>query len=518
MKKHVKALITIVVVLVLALQTPTCLASSIGTQTQAKEIQSVVESYLSRYAHVVYEFGADDFSEGTIGELHASEVPEIKALNPAGISYSSAKRNSEFMQIKAEYFKNFRLKNDIYRENCWYEYTYHEMKIEGNTAKVSVSEYAHFNYVGDPIESVLESVFNIWLVNSGRTWIIAEVTEEHWFDATYGEMDLVEAKCALDELLQIDNTIAVERVEEPEVDLLATNYRIYYDKINASSYAMTYSTSSGSSTSFYNQNFSDWTSDGDCQNFASQCVWAGFYGNNTTSAIDAHGVPMDKEGTNVWYGSSYMWGETPSWRGCNNFRTYITNSKTGTDIGVYGNIYDIEANAGVTDVSYLSLQGAVIQVDGYSDNGQLTSYNHSVVVDAATGLSRNEIYCCGHTNMAKHVKLSEINSSCAAKLIIPHYFRSELPTGNILKGRYLNPISQGTTTSVKCFTDNIQYKMTIQIHAPSGSYVSTSDYSCDELVFSHTFSEKGLYRVTAYAKPNSDNDTAAVYQFYVRTY
>lgn len=515
--KKAKSIAIFVLAIVLVFQMPVCLASGLKAETQEKEIKNVVESYLSRYADVVYEFGTDDFSKGTITSYFVGENSELSRLETENALFKAAKQNSDFLNLKSEYFKKFRIKNRIFRENCRYKYEYHDITLNEDVATVRVSEYAYFNYVNDPIESVLESVFNISLSRIGEDWTIVEVIEESWFDATYSELDITEAKHALDELAQVDLFASSVGIIEPEVDLAATNYRIYYDKINASAYAMTYSTSSGSSTSFYNQNFSDWTSYGDCQNFASQCVWAGFYGNNTTSAIDAHGVPMDKEGSNIWYGSSSMWGETPSWRGCDNFRTYITNSKNDSDIGIYGNIYDIAANSGVTGVSYLSLQGSVIQVDGYL-NQQLTPYNHSVVVDTATGLSRNEIYCCGHTNMAKHVKLSEINSSCAAKLIIPSYFRSESSTGNMLKGRYMNPIAKGTTTTVKCFTDNVQYKMTIQIHAPSGSYVSTSDYSCDELVFSHTFSEKGLYRITTYAKPNSENDTAAVYQFYVRVY
>lgn len=143
-----------------------------------------------------------------------------------------------------------------------------------------------------------------------------------------------------------------------------------------------------------------------------------------------------------WYGSSTQWNETSTWRGCDMFRTYVLTSSENDDVGLYGDVYDISANSNVTGVNYTSLVGAVIQVEGRL-NGVLTPYNHSVVVDAATSLNRNDIYCCAHNQIIKHNKLSEISLG-SAKLIIPKYFRVEESTSNMLKGTLMPPQAQNT--------------------------------------------------------------------------
>lgn len=520
MKKVIR--FVVILLAVLTIQIPHCFAIDIELQSQETQIKSAVEEYLSRYANVVYAFGDDDLRAGTGAETYFETACSNDEI---GIALTSeANRFAEYIEIKAAYFKRYRQEHDIIRENSRYEYDYHSISVDDSIATVIVSEYAFFNYAGDPINSVLESVFTITLYKINDNWVISNISEESWFDAAFSDMDISEIKIAVESLEQTNAVEATEVSiisEEPEIEVTSADQKIYYNKNNASAYAMTYTTSKSnvSPTSFYNSNFSDWTSYGDCQNFASQCVWAGFYGNNDSTAIYNHATPMDTVGSNgnlTWYGSSVQWNETSTWRGCDMFRNYITASSLDDEIGLYGEIYDIAANSGVSSVSYSALIGAVIQVDGYL-NGELAHYNHSVVVDAATGLSRDEIYCCAHTGMAKHVKLSEISQS-VAKLIIPKYFRIEDSTANIIRGTLMNPIAQNSTATIASYTTGKQYKMTMRIFAPSGTYTSLTEYNCTRISKSYTFSEVGLYRIITYAKINSEDDVASSNQFYIRVY
>lgn len=506
---------------------PVCYATDVRVQTQEGQIKAAVEEYLSRYANVVYSFEDDDLRIGTVAGVDDETVCSNGRTDEAEVTFAAkASKFAEYANIKADYFKRYHQEHGIIRENCRYEYDYHQISVDNSIATVRVSEFAYFNYEDDPIDSVLESVFNLTLSKKSGNWLISDVFEENWFDAEFSAMDIQEIKTAvalLDRTEELQTAEELSTPDDPEIEITSTsaNQRIYYNKANASAYAMTYTTSnsSASATSFYNSNFSDWTSYGDCQNFASQCVWAGFYGNNDSTAIYSYAVPMDTVGgsdTLTWYGSSVQWNETSTWRGCDMFRNYVIASSSDSGVGLYGDVYDISANSGISGVSYSTLVGAVIQVDGYV-NGQSAAYNHSVVVDSATGLSRDEIYCCAHTSMAKHVKLSDLSQS-KAKLIIPRYFRTENSTANLIRGTLMNPVQQGSSATISSYTMDTQYKMTMRIFTPSGTSVYQTVYNSAEINYLYTFSEKGLYRIVTYAKVNSENDTASSHQFYIRVY
>ena len=120
---------------------------------------------------------------------------------------------------------------------------------------------------------------------------------------------------------------------------LAGNTTWYnYNATNATAYAYTYvSQMFGKSNwsdfdkdakeagrSYYNQNFYDWGQDNtDCQNFASQCIWAGFNGSNAVNQIynastREYSPIMDNAGSYKWKGATRNHQvNSASWSCCN---------------------------------------------------------------------------------------------------------------------------------------------------------------------------------------------------------
>ena len=169
------------------------------------------------------------------------------------------------------------------------------------------------------------------------------------------------------------------------------------------SYAITYSSNS-SGTSSYNPLFANYASSGgDCQNFASQCIWYGLGGTNDYSHIHGKSKPMVTGGNHQWYQSdisgdcSQQW----SWTSCTAFGTYIQNS-SGKE-GPNGTIYD-----GIKDARV----GDLIQ---FSKNNN-SSYDHVyVVVVAANGTqgsrTPSQLIVCAHTTNRLSCSLAEVYTS-----------------------------------------------------------------------------------------------------------
>lgn len=165
----------------------------------------------------------------------------------------------------------------------------------------------------------------------------------------------------------------------------------------SASYAYTYG-GSNRHPRFYD--FSN--SGGDCQNFASQCIWAGLRGQN--SSIATCGLPMIDEMTADL--SDRAWYVTPtgahsnSWTVVSSFYNYVNNGGSYI-LGLCGTIY--------SGVAYAE-PGDVIQI---RDN---SGYYHSYVVTRVTGEAgsrdRTDIYISSHTTDRLDEQLGVASSNC----------------------------------------------------------------------------------------------------------
>lgn len=169
---------------------------------------------------------------------------------------------------------------------------------------------------------------------------------------------------------------------------------ITYNRTTASNYALLYSADDGtSSNKSYNSNFLDFTSSSsDCQNFASQSVWAGFGGKNDQTSINNHAIPMMYD----WYADKKSY--VTNWTYIPNFTSLVTNNYNTDGYGVRA----YETTIGNTMAGDLVIDpagGHIMVID------KITDSNSNGITDW------NEIYICGHTNNRRDHNLKALYGS-----------------------------------------------------------------------------------------------------------
>lgn len=149
----------------------------------------------------------------------------------------------------------------------------------------------------------------------------------------------------------------------------------------------------------------------DCQNYASQCVWAGLGGFSTSSMINSASRPMVN--ANLTSDSSRQWyitignGYSGTWTVVGTFAEHVANGSP-LKLGLFGSKYSGVANARVGDV---------IQIRDIDK----TSYYHSYVVVRVTGTEGSrkygDIFVCSHTTDRAETALSLLSYESAFRTI-----------------------------------------------------------------------------------------------------
>lgn len=161
---------------------------------------------------------------------------------------------------------------------------------------------------------------------------------------------------------------------------------------------------------------------GDCMNFTSQAIYAGFSGSNNLTSVNAGTAPQDTVGIAAgqpnaaqtkWYAkpASTYW----AWTSCGYFRDYIDYSVTDTETRLRAVKKTITASSDFSEVGTANLIGSIIHVNGNKPLG------HAVIVNNATGTARNQIYFTAHSPNAKNLNLAEEYSGQMVS-IRPTYF------------------------------------------------------------------------------------------------
>lgn len=183
------------------------------------------------------------------------------------------------------------------------------------------------------------------------------------------------------------------------IEPLAASFSYYAS--NGASYAQRFAPSTAPRWFYY-------VIGGDCTNFVSQCVWAGYggyvSGNDTASKNNiANKVRMVP---NVWHGRTG--GGMPNWESVSSFWTYAVSSKTKGPVATGYNNGGRYTGINSADVR----AGNVLQVR----NGSSGSYGHSVYVSQkGTVFSPQSgwdvIYVCQHTSDWKNRSASNLIAS-----------------------------------------------------------------------------------------------------------
>lgn len=284
---------------------------------------------------------------------------------------------------------------DVARKNSVPELKFSNYNKVGNVVHVEVSEWLPFAYCEKTLKeqpseytSGEENTYAFDLEKCGNEWKILAVDFKDIFYDHLKKPDV-----SIDSFVQgcLDGGSVYIAEAERRNDLLAAS--VPSTRLNAAlvkEYAIKYGGTKRNSL------FPKYG--GDCQNFASQCIWYGLGGINSKQAIEGGYAPMIASGDRRWCnmgGSKY----SGTWTVVGTFANYV-NSGGSNKLGLYGNIYDGASYAEVGDI---------IQIYGDGE------YYHSYVVVKTTApygsRTAESIYVCSHTTDLQEILLSERTGS-----------------------------------------------------------------------------------------------------------
>ena len=464
-------------------------------------------------------------SNGRYQTLHGERVPVAELCENI--------RNFEDM---ATYYRYTRSAQNIQRYNFTLATTVLNTEVGDDCATVELYAHITFQYEEGGETAECGDRYQVTFGKVGGTWCIVDIVSEEMIaygmtqdsfnlDAAIAEFDRLQEQGPVVQMVEPENQ--TDGAAEPAALNDAVNTYRYYNRDNATAYAYTYTTdsytgSSGNNTNFTNDNFS-YYSDGNCQNFASQCIWAGLGGSDTSDDIDSLKFPMDTSGNNQWYCNG-QWQANVYWTNTQWFYDYVSESskeKVGTRMSA--STYILPAGQSFAGISNATtrLSGAVLHVYGNE-----TDYGHAIVVTGITGTGFGNITFCGNSPMRKAAKLSDYSqfTSHAIRVIIPYaMIRSRVcsssghtyassSTGTscyctrcgdcklTITGSLLRPLRVGSTKTITGTANVKCFRIAIGITKPSGStswreFTNTSSGSV-----SYTFSERGLYTVVVAAR------------------
>lgn len=517
-----------------------CPLASAATPEET-EISDIVQKYLEANASAKYELKSINLVKGTISEFSEAEISKIteKAL-PASKSKNSdvnAVLNVDsdigtYLNEKAEYIRYTRTQENLNITNFSTTYGKPEVSISGDTANVKIFETIGMRYDGLDEDSAISTNYSIDLIKTNDGWKIISLDSNDSFDKVRKQsFNLNEAIEQYNETVSQPNVITERTLgNSAKFDAIAkaNGAKIYfYNRNNAVCYSNHYTTSTGTNTqSYYNGNFIS-TYPRDCTNFASQCIYAGFCGNDM-APLNRSNIPMDTHGSETWFSDGV--GSTISWRKATEFRDYmgsynlnVTSPTTPTTNNIVSTLYETgPASAGI----YLyeeRLPGSVILLRSPTEEG----YAHAVVVGKVTGSKTSEIFVSAHT---ADVKLQPLSQQVDAfgnlpfTIVVPEKYYAYT---NISPVRvaciWVNNVPSGSNVTFKghaeCLSGNTCWRMAIKVVAPSGAITwGTHVYNSNSLSQAFTVSEKGLYKITIYAKENSNSTVTYENTMALRTY
>lgn len=299
--------------------------------------------------------------------------------------------------------------------DCRTDLTFDSIKIVDDTASVSVYEwFTYYEYTPNDgiaeFESGRGKDYTIELQKTGNVWTITSIDFYDLSTDTLRDFDI-----SIDEFVRGEYEAATTCTPDNSVttfgmDLVETaaaNGRTI-TSFNANAfktYALDYD------GSMRNPYFYDCSSlGGDCQNFASQCVWAGLGGSNynlSNAQFPMINSTLAGNSGREWY--IYPNGaHSASWTSCYYFRNYLS-AGSSSQIGLYGSIGSNTAAAQVGDILHIR-----------DSNGD---YSHALVVvgihpDATPGAATiNQIYVSAHTEDEAYVRLSEVSRTGVYKVL-----------------------------------------------------------------------------------------------------
>lgn len=547
-----KRIISLLLVLVLAIGIcPAAFAAEVGTETA--EVEAVVENYLRDSVHNMFfwkeaekdiaqntTLATQEKDSGLALKLGQSSIPaevwaetatpaqkfhtELKeALSGTSRKVMEPASTLELQEQRIQYYRHLKETQNITYSSFKADYTFLDTVVSGSHALVNVYEALNYQYSDCEEPSYEGQDYSVTLVKVDGKWVVAEVlSDDMFFSDYYGtDFDLTAVLQDYDAAWNAREESVVEVQDFVGVEPLATTSNISYQKDNAINYALTFSSSYDDGTytkpDASNPNFS-WISGGNCMNFVSQCIWAGFGGSNSKTDIQNF-YGMDREGTatNQWY-SNGSGTRSASWVGTLSWKKYIDNQVNGA-VGINAGKAVIAYNENTFPYSAETLKGAMLLMKGSTEE-----YGHAVFINGATGKTRDQVYITANNQNWKNKKLSEVAPVASTHnknnlyLVIPTTFTTNASSSELrLWADLHNALPSGTTATLKGYANQKAYSWSMEITKPSGLKLYKSQLGDGSTVSTtHIFNEVGLWTVVL--KANNASGTQKTFTYMVRIY
>lgn len=282
--------------------------------------------------------------------------------------------------------------------NSRVELTFHKIEINSHTAVIDVYEWFAFTYYFIENNTAMDEEsgeglpYRITLKKVNENWRISDI---EFSDLTFES--LRDPSLSVEAFVKGQREVAAacipyETVTAEPIDPQRLPSRKALDTSRFVTYAKKYAGSNRSSL------FCDYTTmGGDCQNYASQCIWYGLGGVESSTAVNNYNFPMvgPSSSNRRWY-NDRPGNHTGSWTVVGSFADYVVAGDTSF-VGLYGTVTNGVANAQVGDI---------IQIRKIGE----TSFCHSYVVISVTGSAgrrtADNIWVCAHTKDVSNVILS----------------------------------------------------------------------------------------------------------------
>lgn len=336
----------------------------------------------------------DDTIESVCEAFIAAGRASVRSPEYSVVAISDSSREQvEYRQSEFQYLAalNEATKVTILSDNL--QFSDFEAEIDGNAATASVVE--KYTYYTDDFDGynfrMRKYDFSLAKQNDGSWVITGVVTDDPWetADFSYEPYKVTDAAIAANRVATIDMDADVGRMGEKSVEITSSLYKWTYNTAAAVEYAELFcnATAAGGYNEMFPFKEGEDEEGVNCQNFASQCVWAGLIGDcDTALAVTSRtaipAVTASRAGSsaeNVWsYDDGYTsaYGGYP-WISSTRFAKMIENSSTATE-GPFGNThYGNLKYADVGDVIHINWSGGTVT--------ETSTLNHAMFVTQATG-------------------------------------------------------------------------------------------------------------------------------------
>lgn len=342
---------------------------------------------------LLFDVKRDQFANGSSADFDFSVFGAVNTSKGSDLLHFSR-------SVKAE--KDTLSIFDKKAVDCETTLTFNSVVISGNTATVDVYEWLTYYYyfangVRNSDMSGVGVNYTIDLQKLNGAWKITGIdfyndATETLRDNSISVAEFVSNRYQVATTIQYDTERTTFGMPENTRSTNAYTF-ISFSRLLSCTYASLYGGEER------NPNFVDYTNyGGDCQNFASQCVWYGLGGKY--SSISTGGAPMinataSGSSGRAWY-SLPNGAHSASWTSVTAFGNYVA-AGSSSKLGLVGTIRNGVAYAYLGDVIHIN--------DGNGD------YYHAYVVTNAFGNEGSrtpaDIYICAHTTDRWNQQLSD---------------------------------------------------------------------------------------------------------------